>query len=72
MARLLRSDLQLLTYNRDFTQNPVLRLKAYNGLIYNRACQEHFSPCTRCAGLVRDILTRAGEPTLLWNQITLI
>ena len=25
------------------------------GLIYKRACQEHFSPCAGCAGLVRDI-----------------
>src|SRR5450631_2692304 len=35
-----------------------------NGLIYKRVCQEHFSPCAGCGGLVRDI-----QPISLWKTL---
>ena len=38
-----------------YANRKAIRVNECNRLIYKRACQEHFSPCVGCAGLVRDI-----------------
>ena len=67
LFRYFSSDLgRQLLQNLNYTHLPSRRGFECYGLVYIRGCQEHFSPSTGGAGMIRAIQPLSPWKTLVW------